>query len=152
MTTALVGLWLENDFKDPNLKDISEGRAQSQNFSPVEGRKLLLLSLTFPAITHTSDELRHQELPVTSYSINKPQTAWRKAITNLGNFLWISLHHFFKGSFCAKRYRCRQTANIGFLFLPTSNSILLITCITNNMRKLGRVLMELGRAQIKCTS
>lgn len=46
---------MENDFKDPNFKDLSEGRVQAQNFSPMEGRKLLMQSLVFPAITHTSD-------------------------------------------------------------------------------------------------
>lgn len=42
-------------FKDPNFKDPNEGRVQTQNFSPMEGRKLLMQSLMFPAITHTSD-------------------------------------------------------------------------------------------------
>lgn len=48
-------------------------------------------SLVFPAITHVL-ERRHKELPVTSYgvansSINKSQSAKRKAVINLGNFL-----------------------------------------------------------------
>lgn len=46
---------MENDFKDPTSKISVRGEFKPQNFSPTEGRKLLMQSLVFPAITHTSD-------------------------------------------------------------------------------------------------
>lgn len=55
-------------------------------------------SLTFPAIAHTLDRAEAPGIACHIYSINKSQPSRRKAVTNLSNFLWISLDRFLKGS------------------------------------------------------
>lgn len=46
---------MENGFKDPNFKDLNEGKVKAQTLSPLQGGKLLMQSLTFPAIAHALD-------------------------------------------------------------------------------------------------
>lgn len=60
MTTALVGLWSGEWFKDPNFKDLSEGRVQAEILSSPEDGKFLTQSLAFPAIAHILDRAEAQ--------------------------------------------------------------------------------------------